>query len=72
MLLIREDIDEVSTLLEADESGRKSLYIEGPFIQGNVLNRNKRIYGTPMLAKECDRFRRECIDQGTSWGASRR
>ena len=44
MKLIREEIESVKFLVETTKSGKKSLYIEGVFLQGNIKNRNGRMY----------------------------
>ena len=39
MKLIREEIEQVEFIVE-NRNGKKSLYIEGVFLQGNIKNRN--------------------------------
>ena len=51
MKLIREEIEEVKVLVEGKGS-KKSLYIEGVFLQGNIKNRNGRMYPMETLRKE--------------------
>ena len=43
MKLIREEIESVEFLVE-QKNGKKSMYIEGVFLQGNIKNRNGRMY----------------------------
>ena len=43
MKLIREEIETVEFLVE-NRNGKKSMYIEGVFLQGNIKNRNGRMY----------------------------
>ena len=43
MKLIREEIESVEFVVES-KNGKKSLYIEGVFLQGNIKNRNGRMY----------------------------
>ena len=43
MKLIREEIEKVEVLTE-EKNGKKSLYIKGPFLQAEVVNRNGRMY----------------------------
>ena len=43
MKLIREEIESVEFLVE-NRNGKKSMYIEGVFLQGNIKNRNGRMY----------------------------
>ena len=42
MKLIREEIEDIKILTES-RNGKKSLYIEGVFLQGNIKNRNGRM-----------------------------
>ena len=51
MKLIREEIESVEFLVE-NKGGRKSMYIEGVFLQGNIRNRNGRMYPMETLRKE--------------------
>ena len=43
MKLITEEIEQVEFLVE-NKNGKKSMYIEGVFLQGNITNRNGRMY----------------------------
>lgn len=43
MKLITEEIEQVEVIVE-NINGKKSLFIEGVFLQGDVCNRNKRMY----------------------------
>ena len=56
MKLIREEIESVKYLVETTKSGKKSLYIEGVFLQGNIKNRNGRMYPMETLRKEVSRY----------------
>ena len=42
MKLIRENIEEVKYLTESTESGKKNLYITGPFLVYDRPNKNNR------------------------------
>ena len=42
MKLIREEIESVEFIVE-NRGGKKQLYIEGVFLQGNIKNRNGQI-----------------------------
>ena len=44
MKLIREEIEDVKVFIAEGKNGKKSLYIEGVFLQGNIKNRNGRMY----------------------------
>ena len=43
MKLIREEIESGEFIVE-NRGGKKQLYIEGVFLQGNIKNRNGRMY----------------------------
>ena len=51
MKLITEEIESVEFLVE-QKNGKKSMYIEGVFLQGNIKNRNGRMYPMESLRRE--------------------
>ena len=55
MKLIREEIESVEFLVE-QKNGKKSMYIEGVFLQGNIKNRNGRMYPMETLRREVSRL----------------
>ena len=67
MKLIREEIEDVKILTES-RNGRKSLYIEGIFLQGNIKNRNGRMYPMETLQKEVGRYIKEQVAEGRAVG----
>ena len=67
MKLIREEIESVRVLTE-EKNGKKSFYIEGTFLQGDIKNRNGRIYESRILAKEVDRYNQEYITKNRAMG----
>lgn len=68
MKLITEVIEDVRVIEEAKEDGKKNLYIEGIFLQGNVPNRNGRRYRTETLEREVNRYIKENIQAGRAYG----
>jgi hypothetical protein len=57
MKLITEVFNEdCSVLTEASEDGKKSYFIEGIFMQGDIKNRNGRIYPSTILENEMNRY----------------
>lgn len=68
MKLISELNEEVNYLVEAKEDGKKSYFIEGVFLQGNLKNRNGRMYNTDILDKEVKRYSEEYIKQNRAFG----
>ena len=67
MKLIREEIESVK-VLEESRNGKKNLYIEGVFLQGNIKNRNGRMYPMETLQREVGRYVKEHVDTGRALG----
>lgn len=67
MKLITEVVEEVKYLVEESE-GKKSLYIEGIFLQGNKENRNNRFYKVDILEKEVKRYNEQYIKTNRALG----
>ena len=67
MKLIREEIESVEFLVE-NRNGKKSMYIEGIFLQGNIQNRNGRMYPAEVLRKEVARYTESNIQTGRALG----
>ena len=55
MKLIREEIESVDFIVE-EKNGKKSMFIEGIFLQGDLQNRNGRMYPIDVLRKEVQRY----------------
>lgn len=67
MKLIREEIESVSFITE-EKNGKKSLYIEGVFLQGNIKNRNGRMYPMETLRREVSRYNEAHVQAGRALG----
>jgi len=67
MKLIREEIESVEFITE-ERNGKKSLYIEGIFLQGNIKNRNGRMYPMETLQKEVSRYNEAHVKSGRALG----
>jgi len=67
MKLITEEITNVKIITEGKGSGKK-LYIEGVFLQGNIKNRNGRMYPMETLAKEVNRYNESFVNKGRALG----
>ena len=67
MKLIREEIESVEFITE-ERNGKKSLYIEGIFLQGNIKNRNGRMYPMETLQKEVNRYNEAHVQSGRALG----
>jgi len=51
-----------------EETGKKSYFIEGIFMQGDIKNRNGRIYPSQVLEKEMIRYQKDFIDTKRALG----
>ena len=67
MKLIREEIETVDFIVE-ERNGRKNLYIEGVFLQGNIKNRNGRMYPMETLRREVARYNENHVVAGRALG----
>jgi|TARA_R100001443_G_scaffold20437_2_gene32357 hypothetical protein len=67
MKLIREEIESVKFITE-ERGGRKALYIEGVFLQGNIKNRNGRMYPMETLRREVGRYNESNVTTGRALG----
>jgi hypothetical protein len=63
---VTEDIKYISELNE--ETGKKSHFIEGVFLQSNLKNRNGRMYPKEVMQKEVARYTKESIDKKRAYG----
>ena len=69
MKLITETIEDINLICEdLEESGKKSYYIEGVFLQGDIKNRNGRYYPSDVLSKEVDKYSESFINKGRALG----
>ena len=69
MHLICEVNDDVKYITEADEDGKpKNYFIEGVFMQGDLKNRNGRVYPSNVLAKEVNRYNKEFVEKNRAFG----
>ena len=67
MKLIREEIEAIEVLTE-ESNGKKTFHIQGPFLQGDIKNRNGRIYESRILAKEVNRYNEQYISKNRAMG----
>jgi len=67
MKLITEEINRVEFIVE-EKDGKKSMFIEGIFLQGNQKNRNGRVYRTETLDREVKRYMKEYVEKGRALG----
>ena len=60
--------DSVEVITEAKEDGKKNYFIEGIFMQGDIKNRNGRIYPSATLENEMSRYQKEFIETKRALG----
>lgn len=68
MKLFQDINEDVHFLIEKNEEGSKDFFIEGVFMQGNLKNRNGRVYPVENLVKECARYNKEYIEKNRAYG----
>ena len=68
MKLITELVEDVKYIEEGAEGGKKSLHIEGVFLQGALKNRNGRVYPVDVLSKEVNRYHEQYIAKNRAFG----
>ena len=67
MKLITEEIEQVELIVE-ERNGKKSMYIEGVFLQGDIKNRNGRMYPMDTLRREVGRYNESFVNKGRALG----
>ena len=67
MKLITEQLDDVEVIVE-NRNGKKSMFIEGIFLQGDIQNRNGRMYPMDTLRKEVQRYNESFVSSGRAVG----
>ena len=67
MKLITEEISSVKFITEG-KGAKKKMYIEGVFLQGEIKNRNGRMYPVTTLAKEVGRYNESFVNKGRALG----
>ena len=67
MKLIRELTESVQYLTE-EKDGKKTLFIEGPFLVAEAVNKNKRMYKEETMRNEVNRYSEEYINKNRAFG----
>jgi hypothetical protein len=67
MKLITEEVTNVKIITEGKGVSKK-LYIEGVFLQGEIKNRNGRMYPITTLAREVGRYNENFVAKGRALG----
>lgn len=69
MKLIREMVDNIKVLTESNkDTGKKSYFIEGTFIQTEKPNKNRRQYLFESMSKEVARYNKNYISENRAFG----
>ena len=55
-------------IVEQNEKGEKDYFIEGVFMQGDIKNRNGRIYPIDVMKKEVGRYVKEFVEKDRAFG----
>ena len=67
MKLITEEISSVKFITEG-KGAKKKMYIEGVFLQGEIKNRNGRMYPINTLSREVGRYNESFVQKGRALG----
>jgi hypothetical protein len=67
MKLITEEVTNVKIITEGKGENKK-LYIEGVFLQGEIKNRNGRMYPITTLSREVGRYNENFVQKGRALG----
>ena len=62
------EVTETLNYLTEDSDGKKSMFIEGPFLQSEIVNRNGRMYESRVMAKEVHRYTENYINKNRAFG----
>ena len=68
MKLISEAIETVEYIREEKENGEKSYKIRGIFMQGDIKNRNGRVYPMEILTKEVKNYNNKFVSENRAYG----
>ena len=69
MKLITEVNEELEVFeIDEDSTGKKSLYLEGVFLQAETVNKNKRTYPREILEREVKRYNKDYIKESRAFG----
>lgn len=64
---VNEDIQYVTEAAD-EEGGPKKYFIEGIFMQGDIKNRNGRMYPAGVIAKEAARYNKNFVEKNRAFG----
>jgi hypothetical protein len=67
MKLITEEVSDIKFITEG-KGANKKMYIEGVFLQGEIKNRNGRVYPMDTLSREVGRYNESFVQKGRALG----
>ena len=67
MKLITEEVSQVEFVVEGKGADKK-MFIEGVFLQGEIKNRNGRMYPMQILSREVKRYNESFVNKGRALG----
>ena len=67
-LITEQNFNSVNFLKEGKEGEKQDYFIEGIFMQGDMKNRNGRMYPVRTLLKEVNRYDKEYIQKNRAYG----
>ena len=67
-LITEQNFNSVNFLKEGKEGEKQDYFIEGIFMQGDMKNRNGRMYPVQTLLKEVNRYDKEYIQKNRAYG----
>ena len=68
MKLITEKIEDAKIVITEGKNGKRNTFIEGVFLQGEMKNRNGRMYPIQTLAREVGRYNEAFVQKGRALG----
>lgn len=68
MRLIREVFEQTNTIVESKLGKGKEYFIEGIFLQSELVNRNNRMYSESVMDKEVGRYIKESVEKNRAYG----
>lgn len=68
MRLIREVFEQTSFVVESKLGKGKEYFIEGIFLQSELVNRNGRLYQEHVMDKEVNRYIKESVEKNRAYG----
>jgi hypothetical protein len=62
------EVNESIEIMTEEKNGQKTYFIEGTFLQGDIKNRNGRVYEFKMLKDKVEQYRKEFVEQKRAFG----